>query len=159
MSGAGGGGGAIGPGALFARGTGGGLPPPAPIDFPRLVLPATPNACLAAPAAHRGPQHRSLPPIDLPPERVWQAVRGLAADFPRTWRRAEWPAMRQAEWVVRTRLMNFPDLVTAQVDALPDGRSALWLYSRSLFGRSDFGANRRRVEAWLAAIDAALAPA
>ena len=58
--------------------------------------------------------------------------------------------------MVRTRLLNFPDLVTAQVDALPDGRSALWLYSRSLFGRSDLGTNRRRAEQWLAALDAAL---
>ena len=145
-------------GALLARGPGGGLPPPAPIDFPSLVLPATPNAFLAAPESHPGPKHRALPPLDLPAERVWRALRGLAADFPRTWRRAEWPELRQAEWVVRTALMNFPDLVNAQVDALPDGRSVVWLYSRSLFGHSDLGVNRRRGVAWLAALDAALAP-
>nr|WP_255575105.1 DUF1499 domain-containing protein [Caldovatus aquaticus] len=55
-------------------------------------------------------------------------------------------------------MLNFPDLVNAQADALADGRSAVWLYSRSLFGRSDLGVNRRRGEAWLAALDAALAP-
>jgi uncharacterized protein (DUF1499 family) len=140
---------------LFGKGPAG-LPPPAPIDFPRLTLPETPNAFLAAPESHAGPKHRALAPIALPPERVWRDLRGLAADFPRAWRRAEWPELRQAEWVVRTRLLNFPDLLTAQVDALPDGRSALWLYSRSLFGHSDFGTNRRRAEQWLAALDAAL---
>ncbi len=34
--------------------------------------------------------------------------------------------------------------------------AGLFLYSRSLFGWSDFGVNRTRVEAWLAALDAAL---
>jgi hypothetical protein len=142
-------------GALFARGPAG-LPPPAPLDFARLALPGTPNAFLAAPEGRHPGAHRALPPLDHPPERVWRALRGLAADFPRVWRREEWPERRQAEWVARSATLNFPDLVNAGVEALPDGRSGLWLYSRSLFGRYDFGQNRRRGEAWLAALDAAL---
>jgi uncharacterized protein (DUF1499 family) len=34
--------------------------------------------------------------------------------------------------------------------------AGLFLYSRSLFGWSDLGVNRRRVQAWIEAFDAAL---
>jgi hypothetical protein len=146
--------------ALFGRRTAG-LPPPEPVDFARLVLPDTPNAWLAAPAFHPGPKHRALPPLDRPPEAVWRVLRGIGVDFPRTWRRAEWPELRQVEWVARTPLLNFPDLITAQVAEPPGGGgggggSGVYLYSRSLFGRSDFGTNRRRGEQWLVALAAAL---
>jgi uncharacterized protein (DUF1499 family) len=60
--------------------------------------------------------------------------------------------------VVRSAVFNFPDLVTAQV--APDGENAstLILYSRSVYGRSDFGVNRKRLLSWLAAFDASLPP-
>jgi len=34
--------------------------------------------------------------------------------------------------------------------------SGLILWSRSIYGRSDFGVNKARLEAWLAALDAKL---
>jgi uncharacterized protein (DUF1499 family) len=55
-------------------------------------------------------------------------------------------------------VLNFPDVVSAQVLAGPAGGSLLVLYSRSVYGYSDFGANRGRLRAWLAAIDAAVEP-
>jgi uncharacterized protein (DUF1499 family) len=140
--------------ALFGRGPAG-LPPPEPIAFARLVLPHTPNAFLAAPPGHQGPKHRTLPPLPVSPDAAWAVLRALGDRFPRCWRLAEWPELRQAQWVERTPLMNFPDIVAAQIVPLPDG-AGLHLYSRSLFGRSDLGTNRRRVERWLAALDAAL---
>lgn len=146
--------------ALLARGAGG-LPPPMPIDFARggPVLPPTPNAHLAAPPGYEGPKHRTVPPFPVAPEVAWEAVRRLGHDFPRTWRLAAWPERRQAQWVARTAVLNFPDIVVAQVVPAPGGAAGLFLLSRSLFGRYDFGANRRRVDAWLAALDAALRPA
>ena len=67
----------------------------------------------------------------------------------------EWPDRRQAQWVERSALANFPDIIAAELHAAPGG-AGLFLYSRSLFGWSDFGVNRRRVERWLAAFEAAL---
>ena len=63
--------------------------------------------------------------------------------------------LRQAQWVARSALMNYPDIIVAEVVPGPEG-AGLFLYSRSLFGWSDMGVNRKRVEAWLAALDAAL---
>ena len=61
--------------------------------------------------------------------------------------------------MVRSAVFNFPDLVTAQVAPAGAGAATLLLYSRSVYGYSDLGANRRRVAAWLAALDKALNPA
>ena len=60
------------------------------------------------------------------------------------------------ELVVRTPLIGWPDRVSIQI--LPSGgnNSTLLIYSRSYYGASDFGANRRRIEAWLNELDSVL---
>ena len=84
-------------------------------------------------------------------------MRAVAAAEPRTYPAAAYPERMQLHWVVRSAVWNFPDLVTGQV--LADGPDAaqLILYSRSVYGYGDFGANRRRLDHWLAALRAALA--
>jgi uncharacterized protein (DUF1499 family) len=140
--------------ALFGAGPEG-LPPPVPIGFAHLEPPRTPNACLAAPSGPAGARHRIVPPLPVTSDAAWAALRDLGMRFPRCWRLAEWPALRQAQWVERSSPMNFPDVIAGQVVPLAGG-SGLFLRSRSLFGRYDFGVNRRRVDRWLAALDAAL---
>lgn len=54
--------------------------------------------------------------------------------------------------MVRSAIFNFPDLVTAQIIDAGQDRSTLVLYSRSVYGYSDLGANRRRLNTWLAAL-------
>lgn len=58
----------------------------------------------------------------------------------------------QYDFVQRTRLMRFPDSITVRFLALQEGRSTLAIYSRSHYGRSDFGVNQERIEAWLDAL-------
>jgi len=139
--------------ALFHRGAGG-LPPPEPVEFATLVLPESPNTCLGAPAGFPG-AHLTLPPLPADAATAWAALHAVAAGQPRTTLLAEWPERHQAQWVVRSALANFPDIIAAEITAGPAG-TGLFLYSRSLFGWSDFGVNRRRVEAWAAALDARL---
>lgn len=143
-------------GLLLARGPEG-LPPPAPLDFATLRLPASPNAHLAAPPGVTAERHETVPLLAAPPEAAWEALRRLGEGFPRVWKLAEWPELRQAQWVARSRLLNFPDLVNGQIVALPGG-TGLFLYSRSLVGYSDLGVNARRIAAWRAAFEAALGP-
>lgn len=53
-------------------------------------------------------------------------------------------------YVVRSRLMGFPDAVSVRVH--PEGEmTRIDIYSRSRFGYSDLGVNRSRVARWLAA--------
>jgi hypothetical protein len=141
-------------GALFGQGVAG-LPPAEPVDFARLVLPPSPNTCLAAPpGGHPGAQI-IVPPLPVDAATAWPVLRALGDGMPRVTRYGEWPARRQAQWVARSALANFPDIIAAELVPGPDG-AGLFLFSRSLFGWSDLGVNRKRVAAWLAAFDAAL---
>ena len=139
---------------LLGRGAAG-LPAPVPLDFATLRLPASPNAHLAAPSGTTTERHETTPPLPLPPDAAWAVLRGLGDGMERVWKQAEWPELRQAQWVARTRWMNYPDIIVGQVIELPGG-TGLFLYSRSLVGYSDLGVNRARIAAWRAAFDRAL---
>ena len=142
-----------------------GLPPPRPIDFARLERPATPNTALAAPAGFRPPPDLITPAYALAAPALFALVRQVAASEPRTYPAASFApplqedATLQEDWVVRSAWWNFPDLVTAQVTPDGAGHAGLILYSRSVYGRSDFGVNRARLRVWLARVAAALPPA
>jgi uncharacterized protein (DUF1499 family) len=144
--------------AWFGSGAGG-LPAAAPVDFATLRLPASPNACLAGPPGGNPASQITIPPFRADPDRAFAALRTLGGRFPRTTPLADWPAQRQAQWVTRSALMNFPDLIAGAIVALPGGGSGLYLFSRSLFGYSDLGVNRARVEAWIAELRTALGEA
>jgi uncharacterized protein (DUF1499 family) len=135
-----------------------GLPVPPPLDFVLLLRPASPNTALAAPADfHLAPDLRT-PTYSVPAARLFASIQAVAAAQPRTWQAAVYPDRLQAHWVARSAVFNFPDLVTAQ--AIPAGAvtATLVLYSRSVYGYGDFGTNRRRLEAWLGALDRTLNP-
>jgi hypothetical protein len=55
-----------------------------------------------------------------------------------------------ATYVVRSRLMGFPDYVSLRL--VPEGEATrLHVFSRSAYGRSDLGVNTARVQRWLTA--------
>ncbi len=135
----------------------GGLPPAHPIDPGAIVRPATPNTALAAPAGFAPKPDLETPVYRVPPATLFADLEKLAAGEPRTYLQATFADRLQAQYVVRSALLNFPDLVMAQVLAGPDAGSArLVLWSRSVYGQSDLGVNRKRVAAWLAALGAAV---
>jgi uncharacterized protein (DUF1499 family) len=143
-------------GLILGRGPRG-LPPAQPLDLAALVLPASPNTHLAAPPGGHAQAHEAVPLLPCAPDEAWEALRQLGDGLPKVWKTGEWPALRQVQWVARTPLANFPDIVAGQVVELPGG-SGVWLYSRSLIGWSDLGVNRRRIAAWRARLEAALRP-
>lgn len=140
--------------ALLGRGPKG-LPAPSPVEFASLVQPRSPNTCLAAPGSHPGPKQIISPVLPGTPDALFDTLLTIVQDFPHTSRLAAWPERRQAQWVERSALANFPDIIVAECVAAPEGTS-LFLYSRSLLGYSDFGVNEKRVTRWLEALRAAL---
>lgn len=132
-----------------------GLPPLAPFNAARIERPASPNTALAAPAGFVPAPDIVTPTYTVPPPRLFEILSAVAAAEPRTFPAADDSAHLRAQWVARSRWLNFPDVVAGQVLPAPGG-SHLVLYSRSVYGYSDFGANRRRLQAWLAAISAAV---
>jgi uncharacterized protein (DUF1499 family) len=64
-------------------------------------------------------------------------------------------------YVQRSRVFGFPDYITVKAVATEStgegstvgSGAGLIIWSRARYGRSDFGVNRARVEAWLAALE------
>jgi uncharacterized protein (DUF1499 family) len=129
-----------------------GLPQPQPFELRRIERPARPNTALAGPAGLTPPPDVVTPTYQLPAGRLHDAIRAVAATQPRTFLAADYPAEGQTHWVVRSAVLNFPDLVAAQVTAEGPDSSTLVLYSRSVYGYSDLGVNRQRLDAWLAVL-------
>ena len=126
----------------------------APVDFAALTPGDSPNRHLVCPpdfCAAAQPQAFSpvfeIPAADL--RARWQAV---VAARPRVRLLAESADGLQFDYVARTARFRFPDIVTVRFVALGPAQSTLAVYSRSIYGRSDLGANRARVESWLAAL-------
>jgi hypothetical protein len=127
-----------------------GLPVPPPMDMAKIERPATPNTFLAGPAGMHPEPDQATAAQNLPAAALYGKVRALFDKQPRTYVAAEFPDRLQVHYVVRSALMNYPDLVTVQVNAINVERSSLVIWSRSVYGRSDFGVNRERTISWLA---------
>ena len=129
-----------------------GLPVPVPMDMTRIERPATPNTFLAGPAGMAPQPDVVTEAWTLPAATLYEKVRVVFSSRPRTFVAAEFPDQLQLHYVVRSALLNFPDLVTVQINAVGDDQSTLAIWSRSVYGRSDFGVNRDRTQTWLAAL-------
>ena len=54
-------------------------------------------------------------------------------------------------YLTRSRVMGFPDYTTVLIEPAEDG-SVLTAFARARFGYSDMGANRARLQSWIAAL-------
>jgi uncharacterized protein (DUF1499 family) len=129
-----------------------GLPTPTPLDIDHIQRPTSPNAALAAPAGSNPAPDIVTPVFRIPTPRLYAAVIAVAAAQARTFLAAAIPEQLQAHFVARSALLDFPDLITAQVAQAGPDAGTLVLYSRSVYGYSDLGVNRQRLNAWLAAL-------
>jgi len=133
-----------------------GVPVPPPLDLARLERPTTPNTALAAPEGADPRPDIATPVFPVAAAQLWTIVRSVAEREPRTSPLAVDEAGMAGSWVARSAVWNFPDVIMARVAPEGPEASTLALYSHSLYGRSDFGVNRRRLESWLAAVNTAL---
>ncbi len=116
------------------------------------------NEYLVAPQGftpHATPQ-RIAPVYDRPAGELAQRFRAAIQGEPRIEWRGEADGGLRFEVIQRSKLFRFPDTVTVEALPLDAARSTLAVYSRSRYGRRDFGVNMRRVEAWLAKLDASV---
>jgi uncharacterized protein (DUF1499 family) len=133
-----------------------GNPDLGPVTFPTLVRRRSPNDALVCPRTlcSSATPDREPPIFPLPAARLRAIVDEVLARQPRT---TVLEQGRQARYLVRSPILRFPDTVNVEVVDLGAGRATVALYSRSQIGRGDLGANRRRLERWLARIAAATA--
>ncbi len=62
---------------------------------------------------------------------------------------------RRLVYIQHSPVFRFPDIITVEFVALGPDRSGIALFSRSRYGRNDFGKNRERVERWLGLLEKA----
>jgi uncharacterized protein (DUF1499 family) len=130
------------------------------IDFETLKRPRTPNTFLLAPEGlcKNAKIDMVAPVYGVPVAKLRQAFLSIAIAQPRTAHAlADEPGLYD-DFVVRSALFGFPDLVSVKFLQLKGKTSTLALYSRSVYGRSDLGVNRRRSLAWLAELGLAAKP-
>jgi uncharacterized protein (DUF1499 family) len=107
------------------------------------------NSFLACPPDYCAATAAPSPVFALPADRLEQDWRQMLAGEPGVVIVADEPARHRLVVIQHTRLLRFPDIVTAEFVALDDDRSGVAVYSKSRYGSGDFGTNRRRVLAWL----------
>ncbi len=120
------------------------------IDFPTLGLADSPNQFLVCPPGYcLATSNLESPtyPVGVGDLRTaWEAV---VAASPRTERVQVFGSGSQVAYVQRSALLKFPDIISVAFIGLDAGRSSLAIYSRSVYGSSDFGVNEKRIEVWL----------
>ncbi|MBU6372828.1 MAG: DUF1499 domain-containing protein [Alphaproteobacteria bacterium] len=126
------------------------------IDFATLERPPSPNTYLVAPPGlcRAAEPELAAPKFPQAAPVVRDAFFRMAAKQPRVTYGAKDDTGLQYELVQRSALFRFPDTITVRFIPLAEGGSTLAIYSRSQVGYSDMGVNRKRVQAWLAALDA-----
>lgn len=135
-----------------------GLPTPPVMDVAHIVRPSSPNTALAAPQGFPPTPDIVTPPYKLPANRLFALIQDVAASQPRTYPAALYAEQLQVHYVARSAVFNFPDLIMVQVREDGADHSDLIIYSRSVYGESDLGVNRKRVESWIAALQTKLPP-
>jgi uncharacterized protein (DUF1499 family) len=123
----------------------------AAFDFAAPKLTDKPNQYLLCPPDLCGAvAHGQSPVFQVPVEKLHRRWRLMLAALPSVKILAQYDDGRQMDYVQRSARFRFPDIVTVRFIATAPAQSTLAVYSRSVYGRSDFGVNRARVEAWLA---------
>ena len=128
------------------------------VDFATLVRPSSPNTYLVCPKDRCTAAPDEEGPIyAVPAAQLFERARTLLAAQPRTEVVQSQPDVFRLVLVQRSAFFRFPDTVTLQAFALPDGGSTLAVYSQSNYGYGDFGVNKDRVRAWIGLIDTQVA--
>lgn len=124
------------------------------IDFKTLELTSRNNRYLVLPAGYqaRGKPGEASPTFTLSAKALASRVQDLWRKQKRTELVRDIDDNLQFELVQRSAVFRFPDFIVVQAIDLGGGKAALAIYSRSKYGRSDFGVNKARVQAWLAVL-------
>jgi uncharacterized protein (DUF1499 family) len=120
-----------------------------PVNFEDIQLTDKPNQFLMCPPdLCKG--HAESPVFDMPVEKLLERWRDIVAAQPRVEVLAE--NSQQIDYVQRSARFRFPDIITVRFISVSPSQSTLAIYSRSVYGKSDFGVNRERIESWLSAL-------
>ena len=126
-----------------------------PVDFATLQRPKCPNTYLVAPRGFTLVRNDlDAPTLGVPIEKLKVQWEQVIAAQPRIIKVAESGDGRQIDYIQRTRFMRYPDWITVRFIPLEGEQATLAIYSRSVYGCGDLGANKARVQGWLRTLGA-----
>jgi uncharacterized protein (DUF1499 family) len=119
-----------------------------PVEFVGLYRRATPNDALACPErlCQKAKADLTSPVFLVSADELRKKVAVVADAEPDT------SAIPGGQFVQYSPLFRFPDIIDVSVVEAGAKASTLSIYSRSVFGYTDFGVNKQRIERWLAAL-------
>ncbi|HET6158048.1 MAG TPA: DUF1499 domain-containing protein [Dongiaceae bacterium] len=125
------------------------------VDFAALQRGPAPNQYLLCPPGLCTAETDGAAPVfDVPVDQLQVAWDEMLAAEPRVQVLRRELTNMQVDYVQRSRLLHFPDIITVRFIPVDDAHATLAIYSRSLYGKGDFGVNRARIEDWLAKLKA-----
>ncbi len=125
------------------------------IDFATLQRTSKPNQYVVCPPGLCSAKvDLESPTFDASVDEVRSAWQRVADAEPRVELAAKDEERQVYDYVQRSSLMRYPDIITVQFLNLDGGGSTLAIYSRSIYGRSDFSVNAKRITDWLTKLDA-----
>jgi uncharacterized protein (DUF1499 family) len=120
------------------------------IDFAEMTRSATGNDALACPPGLcTAKVDLVIAPVAMSAAELVAKVKALPATEPRTVIVGENDAELRYVLVQRSALFNFPDTINIAIQPLDASHAAVAIYSRSRYGKGDFGVNMKRVQRWL----------
>ena len=121
------------------------------VDFETLELKSSPNQFLVCPPGlcRNAKAHLEAPVFDLTVAQLRERWMERILQQPRVSQLSADASREQYDFEQLSALVGFPDTVTVRFLPAGEGRSTLAIYSRSHYGRSDLGANEKRIRGWL----------
>ncbi len=124
------------------------------ISFEDLVLKPSPNQFLVCdPAVCSAEPHLTSKIYNVSALVLRRHFAGIISSSPRIARLDTSDHFMQTDYIQRSAMMQYPDLIAVRYVSLSDETSTLYIYSRSVFGYGDGGVNKARIEGWLAKLD------
>ncbi|WP_448215088.1 DUF1499 domain-containing protein [Endozoicomonas sp. 2B-B] len=127
------------------------------IDFETLKLHEKPNQYLVLPEGNfLAEPHQISPVLNVSVTELQERFSDLAQSQDKLEVLRTSDDGQQVDYVQRTPFMGYPDTITVRFYSQGEDTSTLAIYSRSHYGYSDLGANKKRITLWLDNLKASL---
>ncbi|MBL4739748.1 MAG: DUF1499 domain-containing protein [Sneathiella sp.] len=118
-------------------------------NFETLELSSSPNQYLICPKNYCvAPINEEAPQFSISALELAQRWKKIIAHQPRISHVKVSKDGQQMDIVQRTEFIRYPDIITVRFISIDAAASTLAIYSRSVYGKSDFGVNKTRIDAW-----------
>lgn len=126
-------------------------------DFSTLSNRKSPNEYIITPNDFGSATPHSISPVyNIDANKLKGKIHDIIMGSPRVRFIGEDKPTNRLEYVQRTLIFRFPDVVTVQIIPISDKQSTFAMHSYSTYGHGDLGVNKKRVKGWIAEIDKAV---